>query len=134
MNDYDSGSVQEMQAREIDARITDSVPEVGKIEALKKMSYERRFAVTDTGFYSLVPKQAKAGDEVLVLHGGKVPMVLRPVRDISGNREACYEVIGGAHVHMFMDGQAAQWAERGELEGGDIYINIVRSLGYGGSS
>ena len=115
---YDSGSVQEMQDREIDARIADSVPEVGKIEALKKMSYKWRFTVTDTGFYSLVPKQARAGDEVLVLHGGKVPMVLRPVRDISGNGEACYEVIGGAYVHGFMDGQAAQWAERGELEEG----------------
>lgn len=97
-------------------------PKMPNITALRTMSFNRRFAVTDTGFYCLAPLETEGGDEVVILDGGKVPMVIRPVKDRSEDGESCYEVIGTAYVHGFMDGQAARWVERGELKEGSFTL------------
>ena len=96
--------------------------EIEDIKALETMGHDWRFAVTETGFYCLAPRKVKESDEVVILHGGKVPMVIRPVKGRSEDGESCYEVIGGAYVHGFMDGQAAQWVERGELKEGSFTL------------
>jgi hypothetical protein len=97
-------------------------PKMPNITALRTMSSNWRFTVTNTGFYCLAPLETEEGDEVVILDGGKVPMVIRPVKDRSEDGESCYEVIGAAYVHGFMDGQAARWVERGELQEGSFTL------------
>jgi hypothetical protein len=44
---------------------------------------------------------AKVGDRIALLQGGKVPYILRPK---IGKDAGCYEIIGDAYVHGIMDG------------------------------
>lgn len=81
---------------------------------MKKVLIDWRFAVTDIGFFAMVPLEAEEGDQAVVLRGGKVPLVLRRVGDWEGGRER-YIVVGGAYVHGFMDGEARLWVGEGKL-------------------
>lgn len=61
----------------------------------------RRFTVTRNGRTTLVPQIAKAGDVVVVLHGGQSPFVLRPWF-------SNYKILGDCYVHGIMYGEAMQ--------------------------
>lgn len=65
----------------------------------------RRMAKTEGGRLALVFRGTKAGDEVVILHGCCVPMILRRS---GGNR---YQVLGEALVKGMMCGEMATWAE-----------------------
>ena len=84
-----------------------------------------RFAISDQAFYCMVPWDASEHDRIVVLHGAKVPVVLRTARllynwdpttekSIGGMEK--YKFVGPAYVHAFMDGRARQWAEAGKLD------------------
>jgi hypothetical protein len=82
-----------------------------------------RFAELEGGMYSMVPWEGtarepehstKVGDVVIVVRGGKVPLVLREKGNEEGNGK--WEVIGTAYVHGFMDGLATGWVEEGRLK------------------
>lgn len=86
---------------------------------MENMKNSWRFASTDCGFYCMVPKKtSKAGGHVAVMHGGKVPLVLRLVRNKAAGHDDknSYAVVGPAYVHGFVDGQARQWVEKGMLD------------------
>lgn len=51
-----------------------------------------------------VPKSAKAGDVICVLHGSKVQIVLRSL-------DRCYTVIGQCYWRGWMYGEKVDWAE-----------------------
>lgn len=72
---------------------------------------------SDTGFYATVPFDAQQGDEPGVLHGAKIPFVLRHVEtgDVAGG-QSNYRIVGGAYVHGFMDGEARVRAANSRLE------------------
>ncbi|KAK3377474.1 heterokaryon incompatibility protein-domain-containing protein [Podospora didyma] len=70
----------------------------------------RVFARTERGFYVLGPKVLAEGDVVCVLWGGKLAFCLRPL-ETSGK----FLLVGECYVHGFMNGQAAELAQRGEL-------------------
>ncbi|KAK4169652.1 hypothetical protein QBC43DRAFT_306488 [Cladorrhinum sp. PSN259] len=67
-------------------------------ERLKGLLRKRRFAVTQTGFFALVPIQAAPGDVIAVLVGGAVPFVLRKkvVPDTSGENDQVNASLSGA--------------------------------------
>lgn len=86
-----------------------------------RMTFNRKLFVTKTGFLGLGPKEAKIGDEVFVLKGGRVPFVLRreekliytftksraeggQIGDRVGN--PAFTLIGDCYVHGIMDGEA----------------------------
>jgi hypothetical protein len=82
-----------------------------------------RFAELEGGLYSMVPWEetaqepvhsTKVGDVVVVVMGGKVPLVLREKGNDEENGK--WEVIGTAYVHGFMDGLASGWVEEGRLK------------------
>lgn len=75
------------------------------------------FTVTDNHLYAMV-KACEAGDIVASVEGAKVPLVLRPVE---ADRRI-YSYVGTAYVHGFMDGEALDVVQRGELEEMDIFI------------
>jgi hypothetical protein len=78
-----------------------------------------QFAELDNGLYAMVPwegfygdyKSSKIGDLVVIVDGGKVPLVLRERNNIGRK----WEVIGTGYTHGFMDGLASQWAGDGKL-------------------
>ncbi|KAF2259423.1 HET-domain-containing protein [Lojkania enalia] len=59
----------------------------------------RRFCSTENGSIGWVPRGTQEGDEICVLYGGKVPVVLRP-------RDQGYELIGDAYIYQLMNGEA----------------------------
>lgn len=59
---------------------------------------ERRFAVTEGGFYGLGPQLMQEGDVVAVMPGLNVPFVLRPTGDK-------YKLVGAAYIHGVMRGE-----------------------------
>lgn len=88
-------------------------------------SLERSFIFTRSGSMGFAPDWCKPGDAIAIMGGGNVPIVLRPVNQMSDpGRDGvpCYEVIGEAYVHGFMDGQAFDASGRTEGDFDDIYI------------
>lgn len=71
-----------------------------KIEfSLFSFSVGRRFCLTKEGRLGSMPKQARAGDKICLLYGGKVPYVVRPC-----GKEEC-QYVGQCYVHGCMYGQ-----------------------------
>ena len=68
--------------------------------AIQIYSKGRRLAVTSRGGFACVPEQSQVGDVVCVLYGGRVPYVLRPLKD------GGYRILGGAYVDGMMYGKA----------------------------
>jgi hypothetical protein len=65
----------------------------------------RRFAVTLRGYFALVPRGARVGDQVAVFMHAAVPFVVRRVREGVGSR---YELLGEAYVHGVMHGEVME--------------------------
>ncbi|XEV05006.1 hypothetical protein FSHL1_010293 [Fusarium sambucinum] len=65
--------------------------------------YRRPF-LTDNGYLGSSCESTQAGDEVWVVSGCPVPLVLRK----SGDHEGCYTLIGESYVHGVMNGEAAE--------------------------
>jgi hypothetical protein len=63
----------------------------------------RRFFITKKGYFGMGPAQLAEGDQVYILAGGKVPLVLRPVLESQPNT---FELVGDCYVHGVMDGEA----------------------------
>jgi hypothetical protein len=59
---------------------------------------DRRFAVTEGGFYGLGPQLMQEKDVVALMPGLNVPFVLRP----TGDR---YKLVGAAYIHGVMRGE-----------------------------
>ncbi|KAI1774094.1 heterokaryon incompatibility protein-domain-containing protein [Hypoxylon cercidicola] len=77
----------------------------------------RRFIVTRTGFVGMAPLLAKTGDEVFILKGSNVPLLLRP------NGDNTYRLVGDCYISGFMDGEAMNGLETGEYQEADIILS-----------
>ncbi|KAH7346853.1 heterokaryon incompatibility protein-domain-containing protein [Rhexocercosporidium sp. MPI-PUGE-AT-0058] len=73
-------------------------PEMG-FRALTSQMINRRIARTENGYIGLVPRLAEEGDHVVLLKGGKFPIVLR----LKG--EGVWEFIGDSYVHGITRGE-----------------------------
>jgi hypothetical protein len=65
--------------------------------------YERRLGRGEDGSLILLPERAQIGDRVVLVKGGRQPLVLR--RDDRSDRQGQYELVGEAYVHGVMDGE-----------------------------
>ncbi|KAK6956388.1 hypothetical protein Daesc_001665 [Daldinia eschscholtzii] len=76
----------------------------------------RKLFISKNGYIGLAPEDALEGDEIWVLDGGRLPLVLRPL----GNRsekgsETEYTLVGDSYVHGIMDGEFVEASmKRGE--------------------
>jgi len=61
---------------------------------------DRRLGTTSNGYLALLPKLTEVGDDLVILKGGRFPVVLRP-RD-----DGIMQFIGEAYVQGIMDGEA----------------------------
>jgi hypothetical protein len=68
----------------------------------------RRVVVLGDGAVGLGPAAAREGDVVVVLFGGVVPFVLRPVE--REDEEKCWRLVGECFVPGLMQGEAVEGA------------------------
>jgi hypothetical protein len=77
---------------------------------------DRRFFVTRKGYFGTGPHELKDGDEIYIVAGGNLPLVLRPVLNSKPNT---FELIGDCYVHGIMYGEAvSDTPPEREREGG----------------
>jgi hypothetical protein len=66
----------------------------------------RRIMTSTDGYIGMAPAAARSGDVVCILLGGKMPVILRPVKD------SRFEFIGECYVHGKMWGEAIDAMEK----------------------
>ncbi|KAK5657260.1 hypothetical protein OQA88_3319 [Cercophora sp. LCS_1] len=64
-----------------------------------KSTTERRMGASAKGYLCLLPKVTEVGDRLVILKGGRFPVILRPRDDGS------MQFVGEAYVHGIMDGE-----------------------------
>lgn len=77
--------------------------------SLASALHMRRFAVTRKGYFALVPRGARLGDQVAIFDRYCVPFLLRRV-DEDGQGEL-FELMGETYVHGIMKGEAMEMHE-----------------------
>jgi hypothetical protein len=82
------------------------------LEALIAILFIQRLATTAGGYLGMVPKRAQAGDQIFVLLGCDVPLLLRP----SPGDDGTYRLIGDCYVPGIMKGEAMEWLGSGRCE------------------
>jgi hypothetical protein len=81
------------------------------LKRVQQVVWNRKFLQSKGGFhqkeenklFGLAPTMAKAGDQICILFGCSVPVILREARTIS---DVHYTFIGEAYIHGMMDGEA----------------------------
>lgn len=81
----------------------------------------RRMAVLETGHFGLVPAVSEVGNEVWVLIGASMPVVLKKCKDVEDGQEL-FEVVGECYVEGFMSGEAVNSVEKGDTKLEDIVL------------
>ncbi|RYP69512.1 hypothetical protein DL769_005259 [Monosporascus sp. CRB-8-3] len=74
--------------------------------------------LTRQGYLGMAHGHAKAGDEVVVFCGGRIPFVLRPLKSklgVSGRSEQLFSFVGEAYCHGIMDGEILTRAKKREF-------------------
>lgn len=66
------------------------------------VSWHRRLFLTQEGYLGLAHPSTQAGDEVVLLSGGRVPFV---ARKSSVDSHDCYYIVGESYIHGIMDGE-----------------------------
>lgn len=75
--------------------------------AVISASAYRRFILTEKGYIGWGPEDCKAGDEVVLLPGGRVPYIVRTFRsDLSDPNARLCKFLGDAYIHGVMGGEA----------------------------
>lgn len=77
----------------------------------------RRLVTTSSGHFSLAPVTVKPSDQIFVILGCSVPVVLRPCGVNDG-----YEVVGECYVEGFMHGECIKDVDAGSRELQDIVL------------
>ncbi|KAF4974162.1 hypothetical protein FZEAL_8900 [Fusarium zealandicum] len=75
----------------------------------------RRLFKSNNCYLGLAPEDAQKGDQVWILCGGRLPLILRCVKEESGEiSKTKYQFVGDSYVHGIMDGEfVKQEIERG---------------------
>jgi hypothetical protein len=69
--------------------------------AIRSALTMRRFAITQKGYFALVPRGTREGDEIVVFEKSCVPFVIRKTKCDS----AWYNLLGEAYMHGIMKGE-----------------------------
>lgn len=81
----------------------------GEFGSMLKAAWYSRFAITEKGYFALVPNSAEVGDEVALFKGGKVPLILR-------QQGESWRLIGESYVHGIMQGEIFSEKECRDIE------------------
>ncbi|KAJ9633849.1 hypothetical protein H2204_006634 [Knufia peltigerae] len=92
----------------IDESTASKLADAYHLEALF-IQHGRRGSVTRGRYMATLPGTAMENDEIAIVYGAQMPLVLRPVgNDADGRR---YRLIGQAYVHGIMDGEMIDFDE-----------------------
>ena len=86
---------------------------------------ERNIFTTEEGYLGNGPKGMQAGDEVWILNGGRIPMILRlskaskAISELKLEAAPFYTLVGDCYVDGIMDGEAADTRDNNAV---DIFI------------
>lgn len=73
----------------------------------------RKFFISKRGFIGFAPEDAREGDLIWVLRGGRLPIILRRLEPQSAqSSDAEYTLVGDSYVHGIMDGEVVEKARR----------------------
>lgn len=65
----------------------------------------RRFTITRKGYFALVPRGTRDGDEIVVFEKACVPFVVREVKMQGDVEKSYYQLLGETYVHGIMKGE-----------------------------
>lgn len=89
-----------------EAQIKSTSPSEGDairyLNALRRVSHNRRFFETSQHYVGIGPQSMQVGDQVCILFGAKTPIVLQKVSGSNG----LYHLLGDCYVHGIMFGEA----------------------------
>jgi hypothetical protein len=66
----------------------------------------------------MAPCRVRKGDQICVLLGCSIPLILRQRKD-----ESSHEVIGECYLHGFMNGEALEELDSGEFKIEDVQLS-----------
>lgn len=99
-----------------DSKMTDDRETIHFQIAASVAGQGRNYAITNTGYLGLVPYTARPGDHLVLMPGGRVPYIIRRVRESKKRRHwekrnatRQYEFVGDCYIHGIMHGEA--WDE-----------------------
>jgi hypothetical protein len=101
----------------LEDKVADGDPQLCEIEMAAPL-INRRFIVTQKGYYGLAPPTAREGDSCCVIFGTKTPFIVRPVAGLPNH----YKFIGEAYVHGMMKGEIVEMCVDGEFQEEDIIL------------
>lgn len=88
-------------------------------DSVSGMVPNHTFFITRKGYLGVGPPRTRAGDQVWILCGGRVPFVLRRIETKVGNGEPQERtLIGDSYVHGIMDGEAI-----GDVRGQSVWLH-----------
>jgi hypothetical protein len=115
LDDYHKAYVQEAPIRQLSRFL----PDLDRLTRVRNdlrgnmlVSVKRRLFHGERACLGLAPDTVKVGDLVCILHGSKVPCILRKVRE-----QERYELVGQCYYEDWMYGDHVDWAE----EDGDTF-------------
>jgi hypothetical protein len=93
----------------------------GNAEAFDPEKHLRRLALTDKG-NAIVPAETEGGDEVWVLGGCKMPIVLRIVGEVEETGQLVYSVVGPCYIPNYMWGKGLKEFQTSGEEAREIVL------------
>ena len=84
--------------------------------SVRDMVVNQAFFITESGYIGIGPPTVRARDQVWVIFGSQVPLILRQRVELSNGRveevgRNDYDFVGDAFVYGFMDGEAVSHSE-----------------------
>ena len=84
----------------------------------------RSFITTREGYIGLAPSETKPGDQICILLGCQMAMILRPASSSQ------YQVVGESYVHGLMDGEAFLGPFPGNYQSIKVVLDGVYNIAY----
>ncbi|KAK3377582.1 hypothetical protein B0H63DRAFT_477448 [Podospora didyma] len=112
--EFEAASYRRLQESDYTAEEVEALHN-GPIEGLShhcRGIWGQRLFVTKGGLIGRGPGETRAGDMIYLLHEGRLPFILRPIK--SGEKRGCFEYVWHAYVHGVMDGEALRGSFAGE--------------------
>jgi hypothetical protein len=120
----------------------------GIVHQVETATLRRRFITTRKGYFGFAPENCEEGDLVVVLAGGNVPYLIRPIalerrfskicRNLAkGSRDElrearllarrCYTILGNSYFHRIMDGEVFELLRETERQLKEILLIYTRA-------
>jgi hypothetical protein len=87
-----------------------------------RQTFQSKPNIDEEPLAGLIPQHAKVGDQVCILYGCSVPVLLR--KQVVSDSEFYWKIIGEAYVNEMMDGESIRYMSRQILEFAEFEFEI----------